>query len=202
MICATTIGFTSLDSSVCAQSIFNSTALVLFPITDLISHILSGSGSGSMTCVVFIGVPCPTVEMNRDMNDGPGGSPSFPPLPFFQTLGAVFTDQQEALIGCGVYWGTNCDTSTTTTFGGLDLLNMEASFLAQAFVGVEGTDDQALLAAAGAPRDPGPDGIPGTSDDGSLFLWVTNLATLPQPGTVAYRRPPDAYRSAAHLRST
>ncbi|MDP6981057.1 MAG: hypothetical protein QF570_21050, partial [Myxococcota bacterium] len=43
------------------------------------------------------------------------------------------TPEQEALLGCGPFFGTNCD------FSGLDLLNAEASAMLQSFVGIEGT---------------------------------------------------------------
>ncbi len=183
-ICSSTIGFTDLDPSVCAQSIFNSTSPQPAPVTDIVSAILSGSITGSTTCQAFIGVSCPTVILNRDADDGGSGSPFFPPIPpfppmptdFSMTIGNVFSDHQEGLIGCGVYWGTNCDHSheagfsgfPTTVIGGLDLLNTEASFIAQAFVGIEGTDDPALLAALG------------------ISTWQTNLTSLPQPGTVVF----------------
>ena len=50
-----------------------------------------------------------------------------------QTLNDRLTAQQEALLGCGPFWGTNCDEQ------GIDLLNMDASVLLQAFPGIDGT---------------------------------------------------------------
>lgn len=48
-------------------------------------------------------------------------------------LSKALTPEQEALLGCGPFFGTNCD------FSGLDLLNADASAMFQAFVGIEGT---------------------------------------------------------------
>jgi hypothetical protein len=41
--------------------------------------------------------------------------------------------EQEALLGCGPFWGTNCENS------GIDLLNADASVLLQSFAGTDGT---------------------------------------------------------------
>jgi len=62
------------------------------------------------------------VELNKDPGDGTGGG-------FFKAegLGAYLTDQQEALLGCGPFYGTDCDEQ------GIDLFNAEASVLIQAF---------------------------------------------------------------------
>jgi hypothetical protein len=76
------------------------------------------------------------------------------------------TNEQRALLGCGPFWGTRCDTSVDSVldrngtddpnddavvplrlkgskihgrFGGMDFLNMEASVLEQSWPGVEGT---------------------------------------------------------------
>jgi hypothetical protein len=50
-----------------------------------------------------------------------------------QTVGGVLSPAQEALLGCGPYWGTQCDDD------GIDLLTAEGSMLFQSWVGVEGT---------------------------------------------------------------
>jgi hypothetical protein len=46
-----------------------------------------------------------------------------------QALGQALSAAQESLLGCGPFWGTNCDDS------GIDLLNAEGSALVQAFAG-------------------------------------------------------------------
>jgi hypothetical protein len=49
------------------------------------------------------------------------------------TLNDRLSAQQEALLGCGPFWGTGCDEQ------GIDLLNMDASVLLQSFPGLDGT---------------------------------------------------------------
>ena len=53
--------------------------------------------------------------------------------PFGGSLSAELTDPQEALLGCGRFYGTSCDLD------GVDFLNMEASVLSQSWPHVEGT---------------------------------------------------------------
>jgi len=48
-------------------------------------------------------------------------------------LAEVLTPEQEALVGCGPFYGINCDVS------GIDWLNAEGSALVQSFPGIEGT---------------------------------------------------------------
>jgi len=70
----------------------------------------------------------------------------FPGAP---TLDSSLTNEQRALLGCGPFYGTRCDSSAreTTTFqfpqsgpfGGIDFMNMEASVLVQSWTGIDGT---------------------------------------------------------------
>ncbi|MGH0038187.1 MAG: DUF1302 family protein [Myxococcota bacterium] len=48
-------------------------------------------------------------------------------------LSSVLSDEQEALLGCGPFWATNCDND------GVDLLNTEASIFAESWPGAQGT---------------------------------------------------------------
>jgi hypothetical protein len=54
----------------------------------------------------------------------------------FRTTGFAphLTDDQEALLGCGRFWGNPCDVT------GFDLFNTEASMFFQSWAGIEGTD--------------------------------------------------------------
>ena len=102
-----------------------------FPITPAMALSVSLTGNASARLVVgALGSgamlpPGSLVELNKDPADGTGGG-------FFQSLGlsAYLTDQQEALLGCGPFYGTNCDDD------GIDLFNAEASVLIQAFPAV------------------------------------------------------------------
>jgi len=75
-------------------------------------------------------------------------------------LAQQLTDQQEALIGCGPFYGTECDVQ------GFDIFNTEASFLFQAFpmfepggpVATRTVNGQlVILPGARGPGDPGYD---------------------------------------------
>ena len=63
--------------------------------------------------------------------------------PVKQSLDATLTNEQRALLGCGPFYGTRCDSSLADgvygAYGGLDLMNAEASALLQAWPGFEGT---------------------------------------------------------------
>ncbi len=50
-----------------------------------------------------------------------------------EALGQYLTPQQEALLGCGPFWSTDCDDD------GIDFLNAEASVLIQSWPGFDGT---------------------------------------------------------------
>lgn len=63
-------------------------------------------------------------------------------------LNGTLTDEQEALLGCGPFWGTDCEMD------GIDLTNAEASVLLQSFPGVGGV---AALPGSRGPNDPGYD---------------------------------------------
>ena len=99
-----------------------------FPITPAMALSVSLTGNASARLVVGAlgsGATLPPgslVELNKDPADGAGGG-------FFGPLGlsAYLTDQQEGLLGCGPFYGTNCDTD------GVDLFNAEASVLIQSF---------------------------------------------------------------------
>jgi len=94
------------------------------------------------------GVTTPLVELNLDPADGTVDYPEGHPLTlepdfdvtvrfFYELLGgslsARLTDAQEALLGCGRFYGTSCDLD------GIDLMNAEASAILQSWPGFEGT---------------------------------------------------------------
>ena len=108
--------------------------------------------------------------MNEDPNDGPGAG-------LFEevSLSRHLTDQQEALLGCGPFYGTNCDID------GIDLFNAEASVLIQAFPQFEAGGAVATRPVDGRPvilpgaRGPFDDldrnGIPDLDDPASPALF-------------------------------
>jgi hypothetical protein len=159
LICSTSIGFNDLDLSACGQSVFNSTnsALtgnpipideVLFDpfeisISELLANAVAGNANAQTTVSggLALGAFVPFVPLNQDPCDGfladcvtpgPAGSVALSAGGAL-TLNQVFTSQQQALLGCGEFYGTNCELH------GIDLLNAEASALLQSMFGIEGT---------------------------------------------------------------
>jgi hypothetical protein len=110
-------------------------------------------------------MPLATLHANR--NGGAGNwVDGFPALPVranvFPVVGEQFadawrfvgldpalTDPQEALLGCGNYWGTDCDIH------GVDVFNAEGSVLAQSWPGFEGAGGADWDAYDGALAQPG-----------------------------------------------
>jgi hypothetical protein len=194
MICATSIGFQELDRSACAQSVFNSRvdALLEVPmdpstrkqagvlrISALLSNILAGNRTAASTAsanLTHTAIPLvPLIEnpCDRFLSNGQGGCTTIlarsSELTFAAgggTLNEVLTDEQESLLGCGPFWGTDCETD------GIDLLNVEASVMMQSFIGFEGNYSPSYAA----------------SDFTGWFYGIkdANGNAYPQPGTVDF----------------
>jgi hypothetical protein len=213
LVCATSIGFSDLDLSACAQSVFNSQNTTGgATIATALSNLLAGDPLGLVfggllgrptplpACdagAVASGTLCnPLIPLANDVVQDvsllpPGVDPDLDgaPLAFAEAeaagltptardrllylvgLQGMLTDAEQALLGCGPYYGTLCDGN------GIDLLNAEGSALVHSLLGFEGTAPVVAL------DDPGPDGIFNTDDD------VTPLTTnrfLTQPGTLGF----------------
>jgi hypothetical protein len=119
-----------------------------FTISSLVSNAIVGnSGAASVIAALAGGAQPPLVQLNADPCDsyqtsgcptkGQAPLPDYGPNPFWApqgvTLNQVLTDEQEALLGCGHFFGIDCEVD------GMDLLNAEASVLMQSFVGSAGT---------------------------------------------------------------
>jgi hypothetical protein len=186
-ICAMTIGVTDLDRRACGNTIFNSVALtdpenpnsitntrVVVALSNLLAGDVSRSAFPGLVESLTGQVPTlnPLIPLSKDLNDGTPltlAESGFTELGTFILLQgglqAVLTDEQEALLGCGPFYGTFCDGSNPDVVGnpgGVDFLNAEASALFQSWPGIEGT----------------------------LDAWDTTDARLIQPGTVAFRGGP------------
>ena len=164
MICSSSVGFSDLDPTVCAQSVFNSQQLTSgVPIALALARILAGDvagglGDGALILQNIGGIPLATAQqvmvgLNRDPMDCTRSAAECANIVFSLDLQDYLSDAQEALLGCGPFYGTVCGTD------GIDLLNTEASALIQSWPGVSGTE--------------GPD-------------WDPFDASLPQPGTVGF----------------
>ncbi|MCP5057607.1 MAG: hypothetical protein GY937_12900 [bacterium] len=116
------------------------------------------------------GVPTLLVPLDAGINDGVAASitqypastqsslpnPGFATLALFSGLDPFLTDEQEALLGCGPFYETDCDIH------GVDFLNVEAGVFFQSF----------------------PD-IQGTYQEGGV-IWDTTDRSVAQPGTVGF----------------
>jgi hypothetical protein len=103
-------------------------------------------------------LPVPIRPANRDLRDGfltsLGGIFNVDGIPYnadstqdLLSLDSVYTAEQRALLGCGPFYGTRCDSSRRdrgvglSEGGGIDFLNTEASALTQSWPGIPGTMD-------------------------------------------------------------
>ena len=153
------------------------------PFSNVLGSILAGQAGGNLlfegslngpdaAIAAFLGdLPEHLVPLNQDAADGPPGRGFFGadctlPELFCNILGVsasnvsmYLSDQQEALLGCGPLFRSDCDLD------GVDLFNAEASVLLQAFPGFEERpvatrfEDGRLFILPGArgPGDPGYD---------------------------------------------
>jgi hypothetical protein len=212
LICATSIGFNDLDLTACGQSVFNSTNSALtgnpIPIDDVlfdpfeisISELLANAVAGNANAQTTIsgglalGAFVPFTPLNQDPCDGfladcvtpgPAGSVALGAGGAL-TANQVLTSQQQALLGCGEFYGTNCELH------GIDLLNAEASALLQSMFGFEGTPvPNSLGDVFPDPDDPindpgGPFGDTDTLPNGQPFF---------QPGTENFQGGPVCTRT-------
>jgi len=106
------------------------------------------------------GAITPLVPLAMDPNDGAMANHPIGFQNLFTQFGLsrFLTDEQEALLGCGPFYGTNCDID------GLDLMNMEASATIQSWPFFDGT----FTNGAGT--------------------WLTTDSSKPQPGTTGFVR--------------
>lgn len=146
---------------------------------SLLGNVLAGNNLANAVLQSLAGVSVPTVALNVDPCDGqlfnddysggapcsgvPGRTPHAAFAPLGPTLNQVLTDEQEALLGCGPFWGDDCEGS------GIDPRRADTSALVQAWVGFDGR-------CAGA--------------DGSEDSQLANGEV--QPGTIGFPHPPDA----------
>jgi len=189
--------------------------------------------------------PSPLVPLNRDADDGVitamdprinGAAPPNNGDPFYfwvadflpaprdlLTLDSSMTNEQRALLGCGPYYGTRCDSATkdeTQRFpfsrvfcsflgsgcnigGGIDLLGAEANALFQSLA----RNEQGLPIYTSNPEHPeyaqwAADGenFIGTPFEGD-GIWLT-MSGLPQPGTVGSAGGPVCTRIVNELGET
>ncbi len=168
---------------------------------EVLGAILAGTTNGEFLAqAASMGVPIDLVELDRDIAlDGDGtGFFANPGSPADATLAGRLTDEQEALFGCGAFYGTDCDTD------GIDIFNAEASALAQSFpqvdpdapVATRFVDGQlVILPGARGPGDPGydpaVDGTPPAGFDSEMAALSANFALLLVAFEIGAGRNPD-----------
>jgi len=109
-------------------------------------------------------------------------------------LDATLTADQQALLGCGPYWGTDCDTD------GIDFTKADTSVLLESFAGIVITRDPVVLPGARGPGDSRYDengdglvqpltGTPFVSEmaalSWNLLLTLVAFSQAPDPDAVA-----------------
>jgi len=178
----------------CILDVMNSDVAVLpgLPITPAMAFgaILAGQAAGEFVGETLLtGAPGFPAEprltpLNADPRDGLGAG-------FFGgggsggSLSEFLTDEQEALLGCGPFYFSNCDLD------GFDLFNAEASVLLQSFPNVEEDPPVAtrfvdgkllILPGARGPGDPGYDpdldGTPPAGFESEMAALSLNFARL------------------------
>jgi hypothetical protein len=133
VICSSSIGFFALDPTGCSLTLPNSQVKVsgLIPIGQLVSASLAGSVPAAAALrsqlPAAVRPNYVTVTLNHSLVPPPPIAPGdlFPG----SSLNATLTPQQQALLGCGPFYQTNCDTQ------GADLFNGEASIVFQSWPG-------------------------------------------------------------------
>ena len=134
--------------------------------------------------------PTPLVPIQADPLDGaPLNVADFGADPALNTnvdtwrqglLSPFLSDAQEALLGCGPFYGTHCDIQ------GVDLLNAEASALFQSWPGFEGTFGTFWDVLDGGMAQPGTVGFQGgpvcTRYEGGQLLILPGCRAPGDPG--------------------
>jgi hypothetical protein len=133
---------------------------------------LNGLDAALLALLSPAGLPSRLVPLNVDVADGaPGGGllgtdcsalvpgPLFFLCPTLETgnVSLYLSDEQEALLGCGPFYGTDCDVD------GIDFFHIEASVLLQSVPGLDGNPvatrfvNGRLVTLPGARRTDDPD---------------------------------------------
>jgi len=176
-ICSTSIGFTDLDASVCAQSVFNSglnllggaTVTPARAISAVLTGDLTGVGLGSALLGFLTGaatlpqnIPLVDLGLVDRTGDGISDDPANDGEGFLGLLDVGHLDghlsaQQRALLGCGPILGQDASDPGLAANEiarpchnlGIDLLNAEASALTSAWLTQPGVQGTSYLNLVG-----------------------------------------------------
>lgn len=161
IVCASRVGFSSIDRDACAASVFGETGAGADEPRDQPIDLHTVLASALAGRVLAARVEMPLTPLDTDPCDawlsvggfGCGGEPAAAGSGALGVeaihLNEGLTDEQEALLGCGPFWGTDCEND------GIDLTNLESSVLLQSFPGISG--ELILPTGVRGPGDPGYD---------------------------------------------
>ncbi len=133
VFCSATVGLAGTVlpelANNCFLDLFNSDTVLeqgfgFLTIPLALGPALAGNPFGMLVVGQISGVAVNLTELNRDFGDGaiPPGIGLGP-----ASLATYLSPNQQSFLGCGPFYGTNCDRD------GIDLFNAEASVLLQAF---------------------------------------------------------------------
>lgn len=179
MICSSSIGFSNLDATACAQNVFNSAELAggIAPVPTALSLALGGDPIfAPAVYLALTGTTAHQVALSLNVAGA-------------RNLDTTLTSEQQALLGCGSFYGTSCTDDGTALPDGIDLLNAEASALLQSFPGFDGSPFSGGLTTDASRPQPGTLGFLGGP---ACTRWVNgSVVILPgcrgpaDPGYVA-----------------
>ena len=169
------------------------------PVSAVLSNGLAGNRTAASILLALTKVPVPFVPLNGDPCDAYrtygcpakgqapvddfGSHPTFdgsPARPLL-TLNEVLTDEQEALLGCGEFYGSDCEVD------GIDFANTEASVFLQSLIGAPGAISARGWTAINGLAQPGTANFNG-GPVGTRFFegGVTQLPGSRAPGSPGY----------------
>jgi hypothetical protein len=184
-ICSTTVGISALDPTACALNIFSSPALLpppspAIPLAFIFSSLFAGNPAINGAGFAALGAPQPLPLVALDSTK-PAGQ---------LNLSSALTVQQQALLGCGSLFGTNC------TSNGIGPLTLSAGAFVQSFpsfLSAHLTNDMSIAqpgtvgfaGGAGCAALPGCRGVADAGYNAAIDGNPGNVAFVPPAGFTA-----------------
>ena len=125
-LCTLTIGTTETKSQNCIRTVIGTLIALNVDLSDCGTQV----PNAPLPCAIPGGA---NLGAFSDGGDNPFQSPSLNAARYSVALGASLTPEQEALLGCGPFYHSDCDVD------GVDFLNADASVIIQSWPGFEGT---------------------------------------------------------------
>jgi hypothetical protein len=125
-LCTLIIGTSESKSQSCVRAVIGTLTQLNVDLSDCGTQV----PNTALPCAIPGGA---NLGVFSDGGDNPFQSPSLNPDRYSVALGASLTPEQEALLGCGPFYQSDCDVD------GVDFLNADASVIIQSWPGFEGT---------------------------------------------------------------